>query len=136
MTGILPLLRRAFVFGALAAALASCTGGAKAKRVFILGIDGMDPKLLQRFADEGRLPHFKQLMDEGDFKPLQTTMPPLESGRLVDLHHGYGPGRPRYLRLHSPRSKDDVARVCHVTTVDSDWNIPLGDWIIPSPVAR
>ena len=27
--------------------------------------------------DEGFLPNFKQLISEGDFKPLETTMPPL-----------------------------------------------------------
>ena len=50
---------------------------APAKKVLILGVDGLDPKLLQEFVEEGVLPNFKKLITEGDFKPLQTTMPPL-----------------------------------------------------------
>src|SRR6185369_13760965 len=46
------------------------------RKVMVLGIDGMDPKLLQMFVEQGRMPNFKALMAEGDFRPLQTTMPP------------------------------------------------------------
>ena len=49
----------------------------KAKKVFVLGVDGMDPKLLVEFAEEGSLPNLKRLMEQGDYAPLQTSMPPL-----------------------------------------------------------
>ena len=29
------------------------------QKVMVLGIDGMDPKLLQTFVDQGRMPNFK-----------------------------------------------------------------------------
>src|SRR5262245_41317521 len=35
---------------------------AASKKVMVLGIDGMDPKLLQTFVDQGRMPNFKALM--------------------------------------------------------------------------
>ena len=47
------------------------------KRMIVLGVDGLDPNLLQQFIDEGALPNFKSMIEAGDFKPLQTTMPPL-----------------------------------------------------------
>ncbi len=47
------------------------------RRVIIIGIDGLDPKLLERFIADGRLPNFKQLVSQGDLKPLETSMPPL-----------------------------------------------------------
>ena len=46
-------------------------------RVIVLGIDGMDHRLLSQFIDEGRMPNFAQLAATGDFAPLQTSMPPL-----------------------------------------------------------
>ncbi len=64
----------------------------RAKRVIILGIDGLDPKLLQRFVDEGRLPHFAQLIEHGDFKPLATTMPPLSPIAWSTFITGMDPG--------------------------------------------
>lgn len=48
-----------------------------APKVVVIGIDGLDPKLLQIYVDEGRMPNFESLMREGDFRPLQTCMPPL-----------------------------------------------------------
>ncbi len=46
------------------------------KRVIVLGMDGMDPQLLQRFMDEGKLPNLKRLAEQGDFRPLTTSNPP------------------------------------------------------------
>ena len=48
---------------------------AKAKRVVVLGLDGMDPGLATRFMQEGRLPNFQKLADKGVFRPLDTSAP-------------------------------------------------------------
>jgi predicted AlkP superfamily phosphohydrolase/phosphomutase len=48
---------------------------AKAKRVVILGLDGMDPGLATKYILEGRMPNFKKLAEKGVFRPLQTSHP-------------------------------------------------------------
>ena len=48
---------------------------AKAKRVVVVGLDGFDPGLARRFADEGRMPNFEALAREGCFHPLATACP-------------------------------------------------------------
>jgi predicted AlkP superfamily phosphohydrolase/phosphomutase len=48
---------------------------AKAKRVVILGLDGMDPGLATKFMREGRMPNFQKLADQGVFRPLDTSVP-------------------------------------------------------------
>jgi predicted AlkP superfamily phosphohydrolase/phosphomutase len=50
-------------------------GPSEIKRAIVLGLDGLDPVLAKRFMDEGLLPNFKKLADEGSFKPLQTACP-------------------------------------------------------------
>ena len=50
-------------------------GPAEIRRAIVLGLDGLDPVLATRFMDEGLLPNFKKLADEGSFKPLQTACP-------------------------------------------------------------
>src|SRR6478736_3937258 len=62
------------------------------KRIVVLGIDGMDPQLLQKFVEEGRMPNFKALMAEGDFRPLQTTMPPQSPVAWSTFITGLDPG--------------------------------------------
>lgn len=49
--------------------------GAKARRVVVLGLDGLDPVLARRWMDEGQLPHLDALRREGGFRPLGTTWP-------------------------------------------------------------
>ena len=48
---------------------------AKVKRMIVVGLDGFDPGLAQQYMDEGRMPNFKKLAEEGCFSPLQTAIP-------------------------------------------------------------
>src|SRR5689334_13227670 len=50
-------------------------GKARFKRAVILGFDGMDPELADRFMQEGRLPNLSKLRDQGTFRKLRTTYP-------------------------------------------------------------
>jgi hypothetical protein len=52
-------------------------GKAQIKRAIILGFDGMDPELTERFISEGKLPNLAKLRERGTFKKLQTTFPPI-----------------------------------------------------------
>jgi len=45
------------------------------KKLIILGIDAMDLKITQKLMDEGRLPNFSYLKEQGSFAPLRTTNP-------------------------------------------------------------
>lgn len=47
----------------------------KTKRMVIIGFDGMDPQLAQRFMDEGLMPNMKAIAEQGHFSPLQTSYP-------------------------------------------------------------
>jgi len=48
---------------------------AKVKRMIVLGLDGFDPGLAQRYGEEGRMPNFRALAEQGCFRPLATAMP-------------------------------------------------------------
>ncbi len=48
---------------------------AQAKRVIILGLDGMDPGLATKFMREGRMPNFAKLAERGVFRALDTSNP-------------------------------------------------------------
>jgi predicted AlkP superfamily phosphohydrolase/phosphomutase len=49
---------------------------AEQPNVIVLGIDGMDPKLLEKFVAQGKMPNFERLMREGSYSPLGTSIPP------------------------------------------------------------
>ncbi len=48
---------------------------ASVKRVIVVGLDGFDPGLAQQFSEEGLMPNFKKLADQGCFHKLATAMP-------------------------------------------------------------
>lgn len=45
------------------------------KRLIIVGFDGMDPRLAQRFMDEGRMPNMAKIAEQGSFRPLSSSYP-------------------------------------------------------------
>lgn len=45
-------------------------------KVLVLGFDGMDPKLLRQFIEQGHMPNFKALAQQGQLRELATTNPP------------------------------------------------------------
>ena len=67
-------MRRLLVL-VLSTMLFSC-GGDKAPKLLVLGVDGMDPQLLQRLMTEDKMPNFARLAAEGGFTALATSVPP------------------------------------------------------------
>ncbi|MDW7759016.1 MAG: alkaline phosphatase family protein [Acidobacteriota bacterium] len=49
--------------------------GGRVNRVVILGLDGMEPSLAEKFMAEGKMPHLSRLKKEGGYARLQTTTP-------------------------------------------------------------
>ena len=68
-------------------------GNAKIRRAVILGFDGMDPELADRFINEGRLPHLKQLREKGTFRSLRTTFPAISPVAWSTFMTGVNPGK-------------------------------------------
>ena len=66
---------------------------ARVKRVVILGLDGMDPMLAEKWMAEGHLPTFKKLSEEGTFNRLSTTFPSVSPVAWSSFMTGANPGR-------------------------------------------
>ncbi|HWU36698.1 MAG TPA: alkaline phosphatase family protein, partial [Candidatus Acidoferrum sp.] len=49
---------------------------ARPRRVVLLGLDSVIPKLARQYVQAGRMPHLKQLMQEGAFTDAVPTLPP------------------------------------------------------------
>lgn len=63
------------------------------QRAVILGFDGMDPDLAERFMNEGRLPNLAKLRDQGTFRKLGTTFPPISPVAWSTFLTGVNPGK-------------------------------------------
>jgi predicted AlkP superfamily phosphohydrolase/phosphomutase len=68
-------------------------GNAQITRAVILGFDGMDPELTERFIAEGRLPNLAKLRDLGTFRKLRTTYPAISPVAWSTFMTGVNPGK-------------------------------------------
>jgi len=68
-------------------------GKAQVRRAVILGFDGMDPELTERFIAEGRLPNLAKLREQGTFRKLRTTYPAISPVAWSTFMTGVNPGK-------------------------------------------
>jgi predicted AlkP superfamily phosphohydrolase/phosphomutase len=61
-------------------------------KVLVLGFDGMDPRLLDRWMKEGKMPAFTRLISSGGFRPLRTSIPPQSPVAWSNFNTGTDPG--------------------------------------------
>jgi len=60
--------------------------------VFVMGVDGMDPVILDRMMREGQMPNFQQLAREGSYQTLGTSTPPQSPVAWSNFVTGMDPG--------------------------------------------
>ncbi len=66
---------------------------AKIKKLIFLGLDGLDPSLTEKFMAAGKLPNLKKLQEQGGFRRLRTTFPPLSPVAWSTFATGVNPAR-------------------------------------------
>jgi predicted AlkP superfamily phosphohydrolase/phosphomutase len=92
---------RLLAIAAVAVALCAlaCSGGTRRgpskvnKKLVILGFDGMDPHLLKKWMDEGKLPNISRLAQGGGMFPLQTTHSPESPTAWASFATGVNAGK-------------------------------------------
>jgi predicted AlkP superfamily phosphohydrolase/phosphomutase len=65
---------------------------ARTRRVVILGLDGLEPSLVEKYMAEGLLPNMAALQREGSFTRLGTTLPALSPVAWSSFQTGVNPG--------------------------------------------
>lgn len=104
---------------------------AKVKRFVVLGLDGLEPSLAEKFMDEGLLPNLRKLRDEGDYKRLATTCPPLSPVAWSSFSTGVNPGKHNIFDFlaRNPRTYKPMLSSVHITSTKR--TIKLGKYEIP-----
>jgi predicted AlkP superfamily phosphohydrolase/phosphomutase len=65
---------------------------AAGKKVIVIGVDGMDPRLSAALMKAGRLPNLQKLSAKGGFTSLGTSVPPQSPVAWATFINGAGPG--------------------------------------------
>jgi predicted AlkP superfamily phosphohydrolase/phosphomutase len=69
------------------------SGPARVKKLIFLGLDGLDPELTERWMGEGKMPNLAQLKQQGSYRRLRTTCPPLSPVAWSTFATGVNPAR-------------------------------------------
>ncbi|MBI5410042.1 MAG: alkaline phosphatase family protein [Nitrospirae bacterium] len=108
-------------------------GKPKAEKVVVVGLDGMDPDIAERFMSEGKLPHFQKLKDTGSFSRLGTTFPAVSPVAWSSFATSVNPGKHNIFDFLKPNRKHYIADLSsvHIGTVKrclniGKYKIPLG----------
>ena len=113
----------------LAAGCASRPHSPPARPLIVLGIDGMDPGFLERHWDS--LPNLDRLRPQGDFRRLQTSIPPQSPVAWSTFITGMNPGGHGIFDFvhRDPATLQPFSSLAE--TVEPKWKLPLGPWELP-----
>ncbi len=93
MSGILVLLTWPARYVTRAIRYGRVYARSKIKKIVVLGFDGMDYSLAQKWLEQGKLPNFAKLTEQGCFKPLASTIPPISPVAWSTFQTGSNPGK-------------------------------------------
>jgi len=100
--------------------------GKKAKRVVILGLDGLSPVIAEKMMSEGKMPNLSRLSAEGTFSKLGTTCPGISPVAWSSFQTGVNPGKHGIFDFLSPDRKRYLAKLSSVNTGTTPTKAGLG----------
>ena len=103
------------------------------RRLIIVGLDGQDPRLTDRFLAEGKLPNFQKLAETGCYSRLRTTFPSVSPVAWSSFATGSNPAKHNIFDFldRDPRTYLPTLSSTHIGSVDrflklGKYRLPLG----------
>ena len=107
------------------------TGASRARRVVIVGLDGQDPELTDKWMNEGLLPNFSRLRQAGCFARLGTTLPAESPVAWSSFQTGCNPGKHRIYDFLVPNRKSLMPELSSANVTAPARTLKLGKYQIP-----
>lgn len=101
------------------------------KKVLILGLDGMDPHLLQVWMKQGKLPSFQKLWNQGDFRRLRTSIPPQSPVAWSNVTTGMNPGGHGIFDFVHRDPENYFPEFSGAETKEAEKTIRIGNIVLP-----
>jgi predicted AlkP superfamily phosphohydrolase/phosphomutase len=104
---------------------------AKTQRVVIVGLDGQDPELTEKWMNAGLLPNFSRLREKGAFARLGTTLPAESPVAWSSFQTGCNPGKHRIYDFLVPNRKSLMPELSSANVMAPARMLKLGKYRIP-----
>ena len=106
-------------------------GKGRVKRVIVIGLDGMDPKLAENFMKDGLLPNFRKLKEKGTFRPLATSYPSISPVAWSSFMTGVDPS---HHNIYDFLTRDPCTYLPMLSSAEigrASKVLPIGRYMIP-----
>ncbi|NOR14690.1 MAG: nucleotide pyrophosphatase [Candidatus Aminicenantes bacterium] len=100
-------------------------------RMVIVGFDGMEPTLIEKFMAEGKLPNFSKLKEQGSYARLQTTTPAISPVAWSSFMTGSHPAKHNIFDFLSRNPKTYLPDLSSAQIGKPKRFLPLGKYRIP-----
>lgn len=105
---------------------------AEFKRVLLVGFDGMDFALFNRFKKGGQsFPNFEKLIDKGTFAPLWSSEPPISPVAWSTFTTGVNPGKHNIFDFLTNDRNTYMPKMAGSEIIPPRRNVEIGRWRIP-----
>jgi len=104
---------------------------ARVKKIIFLGLDGLEPELTERFMSEGKMPNLAQLRDQGIYRRLRTTFPPLSPVAWSTFSTGVNPAKHNLYDFLNRSMKTYVPELSSSRVSPPARVMKIGRWQIP-----
>ncbi|MCP4570939.1 MAG: nucleotide pyrophosphatase [bacterium] len=111
-------------------------GKGSAKRVIVVGLDGLDPQLCDDFMAKGLMPNLKQLADAGGYKPLATTLPAMSPVGWSTFATGTDPSGHNIFDFLTSDRKTHAPVLSSTKITETGRLKKLGPWVVGRPKAK
>jgi len=104
---------------------------ARVKRMVILGLDGLDPGLCERWMAEGHLPNLAALAQDGSFSRLRTTYPSISPVAWSSFMTGVDPARHNVFDFLNRDTRTYMPQLSSSSVEGPSRTLRVGNWVIP-----
>jgi predicted AlkP superfamily phosphohydrolase/phosphomutase len=101
---------------------------ARSRRVVIVGLDGLEPSLVDQYMQEGKLPNLSMLAKEGSYSRLKTTLPALSPVAWSTFQTGVNPGAHNIFDFLTRDKRHCLPLLSSTTTEPARKFLKLGKW--------
>ncbi len=117
-------------------ALSSCgkrmvSSSTRERKLLVLGLDGLDPRGLNRLLHEGKLPNMSRLMTMGGFRTLGSSLPPQSPVAWATFTTGRDPGGHGIYDFVQRDPQTYLPYLSIARTEPPDKTLALGPWKVP-----
>ena len=104
---------------------------ARVQRVVVLGLDGLEPTLVDQYLEQGQLPNLAKLREQGCYQRLGTTWPPLSPVAWSSFATGTNPGKHNIYDFIARNPETYLPAISSVRIGKPRRTLRLGRFVLP-----